>query len=128
MKARQDAGNEHVLDVKAFIDGKVFPVKVLASDDRYAPVKAIGPDGAIYDIKAITADDQKLDVKGVSRAGSLFHIKALSPEREMYGVKAISRSGHVYDVKGIKVSEEAIEGKIHGVEVQAHIKALPQVP
>ena len=36
--------------------------------------------------------------------------------------------GHVYDVKGIKTTEETVETKLHGVEVQAHIKALPQVP
>jgi hypothetical protein len=128
VKAIQDAGNDHIFDVKAFIGGKPVPVKVLASEDRFAPVKAIGEDGTIYDIKALTPEGDKLDVKGVSRSGSLFHIKAVGPHEQFYGVKAISRSGHVYDVKGIKTSDETVEATVHGVEVQAHIKALPQVP
>jgi hypothetical protein len=126
VKAIQDAGNDHVLDVKAFIGGKPVPVKVLVSDDRFAPVKAIGTDGTIYDVKALTADGTKLDVKGVSRSGSLFHIKAVGPNEELYGVKAISRAGHVYDVKGIKTTTERVEATVHGVSVEAHVKALPQ--
>ena len=32
------------------------------------------------------------------------------------------------DVKGLKMSKDRVETKISGVEVAAHIKALPQVP
>jgi hypothetical protein len=46
----------------------------------------------------------------------------------MYGVKAVSRSGHVYDIKGVKMSDEDVEMTYEGVEVKAHVKALPQVP
>ncbi|MHC4277924.1 MAG: DUF7486 family protein [Planctomycetota bacterium] len=31
-----------ILDIRADVDGKKLPVKVLVSDEKYAPVKAIG--------------------------------------------------------------------------------------
>ena len=42
VKAIQDSDQQHLLDIKALIGGKRLPVKVLVSDDKYAPVKAIG--------------------------------------------------------------------------------------
>jgi hypothetical protein len=51
VKSLEENGNMHVMDIKAFVGNKKFPVKVLVSSDKYAPVKAIGADGKIYDIK-----------------------------------------------------------------------------
>ena len=46
VKAIETSGNLHVMDVKAMVGGGKLPVKILVSDDKFAPVKAIGPDGA----------------------------------------------------------------------------------
>lgn len=128
VKAIQQSGNRHVLDIKAFVDGEVLPVKVLQSDQWPGPVKAIASDGTILDIKALTPEGDHLDVKAVSQSGSILDIKAISPEGRFLGIKAISPDGHVYDIKGMKMLDEPVEQTIGGVEVRAHIKALPQVP
>ena len=44
------------------------------------------------------------------------------------GVKAISPDGRMYDVKGINMAADRVEAKVSGVEVAAHIKALPPAP
>ncbi len=127
VKALQQDGQQQLMDVKALMEGEKVPVKILVSTDVYAPVKAIGADGTIYDIKALTAEGDKLDVKGVERAGNIIHIKAIDKEGAFYGIKAISVEGQLNDVKGIKVSEDELEATINGVEIQAHIKSLPQI-
>lgn len=126
VKAFEEKGNRHLMDVKALVDGKRMPVKVLVSADKFAPVKTILDGGAVLDIKALTPDGQRLDIKGVARAGNIIHIKAIGPDGKHYGVKAISPSGHLYDVKGVKMLDERVELKLHGIDVAAHIKALPQ--
>jgi hypothetical protein len=128
VKAFEEHGNRHLLDVKAIVGDKRIPVKVLVSEDKMEPIKAILGDGTILDIKALTPDGKRLDVKGVKRNGTIIHIKAIGAEGEHYGVKAISPRGQLYDVKGIKMLDSQVELKLHGVEVAAHIKALPQVP
>lgn len=119
-------GDTHLLDVKALIPGGSLPVKVIASDDAFLPVKAITADGKLMDVKAITPDGRKLDVKGVARSGHIIHIKAMGPERQLYGVKAISPDGRMRDVKGIRMMNAPVEATVNGVDVAAHIKALPQ--
>ena len=126
VKAIQQSGNTYLLDVKAFVDGNVLPVKVLDKSDWFGPVKAIDAEGNILDIKAVTPDDEKLDVKAVSRAGQILDIKAIGEGHQFFGIKAVSPDGHVYDVKGVKMSDELIEGEVNGISVRAHIKALPQ--
>ncbi|MBT8205628.1 MAG: hypothetical protein KJN96_10165 [Eudoraea sp.] len=127
VKAIQDAGQRQLMDIKALVGGEKTPVKILLSDDQYAPVKAITEGGTIYDIKALTADGKKLDVKGVKRAGNIIDIKAINEAGEFYGVKAISPEGLLNDVKGVKTVEDRLEATINGVEVLAHVKALPQM-
>jgi hypothetical protein len=127
VKALQDSDQSSLLDVKAFIgDMNQSPVKILLNNDKYAPVKAIGDDGTIYDIKALESDGSKLDLKGVKRSGNLIHIKAINSKGSFYGVKAISPNGQLNDVKGVKMLKEDLETTINGVEVYAHIKAIPQ--
>lgn len=127
IKAIQDSGQRQLMDVKALMEGKKAPVKILVSDDAFAPVKALGEDGTIYDIKALTPDGERLDVKGVKRSGNITHIKAISKAGDFYGIKALSPDGMLNDVKGVKMSEEDQEAVINGVKVHAHIKALPQI-
>jgi hypothetical protein len=128
IKAIQEDDNFHLLDIKALVNGSKLPVKILVSDDKYAPVKAIGEGGTIFDVKALTAEGQKLDVKGIKRSGNIIHIKAVGPGETFYGVKALSPEGRVYDVKGIKMSKDREETKVNGVSVAAHVKALPPAP
>lgn len=127
VKAIQDSGQRQLMDVKALMEGKKAPVKILVSDDAYAPVKALGEDGTIYDIKALTPEGERLDVKGVRKSGNITHIKAISKTGDFYGIKAISPEGMLNDVKGVKMSEADQEAIINGVNVHAHIKALPQI-
>ncbi len=126
VKAIQNSDQRYLIDVKAFIKGKRLPVKMLLSNDEYAPVKAIGEDGTIYSIKAITPEGDKLDVKGVSQDGNIIKLKAISKEGDFYNVKAISPSAQLNDVNGIKMSKLRLEKVVNGVEVFAHIKAVQQ--
>ena len=55
VKAIQDSDDTSVLDVKALVNGKRLPVKVIVKGgDVYYPVKAIDADGTLIDIKGIT--------------------------------------------------------------------------
>ena len=126
VKAIQDENQRSILDIKAFVNGKRLPVKMLVSENMYMPVKAIDTDGTIIKIKALTTDGEMLDVKGVSQSGNIINIKAINKEGKFYGVKAISPNGWVNDVKGVKMEKETVEGVVNGVDIYAHIKALTQ--
>lgn len=127
VKAIQDSGQRQIMDVKALMDGMKVPVKILVGGDPYAPVKAIGADGTIYDIKALSPEGERLDVKGVRLAGNILDIKVVAPDGTFYGVKALSPEGLLNDVKGVKMESETSEGMVNGVEIQAHVKAIPQI-
>ena len=129
VKAIAQNQDPHMMDVKAYVNGSILSVKMLVSPDERIPVKAIGEDGTIYDIKAITATGEKLDVKGLrsERDGNIIQLKAFTADGNKYGIKAISPGGNLMDVKGIKFGEEDVEMKLNGVEVYAHIKAIPMV-
>lgn len=128
VKAIKSTKQRSLLDVKVYVDGsQQLPVKIFVSDDKYSPVKAISEDGSIYDIKAITSEGAKLDIKGISRSGNIIHIKAISKNGDFYGIKAISPDGDLNDVKGIKMFPTEIEYKLNSIEVEAHVKALPQM-
>ncbi|WP_223549958.1 hypothetical protein [Aestuariivivens sp. NBU2969] len=126
VKAIQDENQRSILDIKAFVNGKRLPVKMLVSENMYMPVKAIDTDGTIIKIKSLTAEGEMLDVKGVSQSGNIINIKAINKEGKFYGVKAISPNGWVNDVKGVKMEKETVEGVVNGVDIYAHIKALTQ--
>lgn len=121
-----EVGDTHMMDVKALVGGEKLPIKVIASDDAFMPVKAITADGRLMDVKAIAVDGSKLDVEGIARSGHIIHIKAIGPGRQLYGVKAISPEGRMHDVKGIKMMGSPVEMTMSGVQIAAHIKALPQ--
>ena len=126
IKAIQYTEQTSLMDVKALIDGRKVPVKVLVREDKYLPVKAVKDDGTILDIKALTSDGKKLDVKGVSQSGNIINIKAVTENGEFYGIEAISPKGWINDIKGVKMFKDPVEAIINGVEVYAHIKALTQ--
>src|SRR4051794_15755098 len=52
LKALKIAGNGHLLDIKAMAGNEPLPVKILVSDDVFAPVKAIAGNGEILAVKA----------------------------------------------------------------------------
>ncbi|MEO8067915.1 MAG: hypothetical protein ABI599_09515 [Flavobacteriales bacterium] len=118
-------GDTHVMDVKALDGATQFPIKVMASDDAFLPVKAIAADGTLLDVKALDADGNHLDVKAIAQAGSIFHIKTIGPDRALYAVKAISPTGQMRDIKGVKANADEVEATMHGVQLAAHVKALP---
>ena len=65
VKAIQNSDDTSILDVKAFVNGKRLPIKILMNEgNNNLPVKAIDDDGTIIDIKALTDDGRQLDVKG----------------------------------------------------------------
>lgn len=127
VKALQDATQSYIMDVKTFVGSKELPVKVLVSEEEYKPVAAIDEDGNLYEIKAIDKNGKFLPVKGVRKSGYIIHIKALGPEGAYYGVKAISSNGKLNDVKGVKMYDKRLETTMYGVEVHAHVVALPQI-
>ena len=126
IKASQDPNQKSCMDVKAYVSGKILPVKLLVNDGKFAPVKAIAMDGTFYNLKAIALNGDRLPLKGVKRSGNIIHIKVVDKNGSHYAVKAISPTGQMNDVKGIKINKEDLEYNIYGFDVYAHIKALPQ--
>ena len=126
VKAIQNSDQTSLMDVKAFVKGKILPVKVLVSEDKFMPVKAIDDDGTIIDVKAIREDGTILDVKGVSQSGNIIHINAINTDGAFYNVEAISPQGWINDVKGIKMMKTPLEMTLNGVDVYAHIKSIPK--
>ena len=86
VSAIQNSDQHSFLDVKAIVGDKQLPVKMLLSEDQYAPVKAIDKGGVSYDIKAITETGEKLAVKGVTQFGTVVSLKAINKEGEFYAV------------------------------------------
>jgi hypothetical protein len=126
VKAIQNSEQTSIMDVKAFVNGKRLPIKMLVDGGKYYGVKAIDDDGTIIDIKAITDNGDLLPVKGVSQSGNIVHIRAIYEDMIYYNVVAISPNGKTNAVKGVKMNMESVETTVNGVQVFAHIKAIPQ--
>ena len=127
VKAIQSSENTSVLNIKALVDGKRLPIKLIVKgDEQYYPAKAIMDDGTLIDIKAITEDGQIFDVKGTSKSGNIIHIRAIDKDYRRYNIIAISPLGNVMAVKGVKMMEKEVEAVINGVKIFAHVKAIPQ--
>jgi hypothetical protein len=127
VKAIQDSYDTSMLNVKALVNGKRLPLKLIVKEsDLYYPVKAIDDDGTLIDIKAITDDGQILDVKGVSTSGNIVNVRAISANSTFYNIIAVSPEGRVNTVKGVKMTDTQVETVINGVSIFAHIKALKQ--
>ena len=127
VKALEDVEQRYIMDVTAFKGTKKLPVKVLVSEAEYKPVAAIDEQGKTYEIRALNRDGTFMTVKGVRSSGYIIHIKAVDEKGEYLGVKAISPSGNLKDVKGIKMYDKRVEVNLHGVDVHAHVVALPQI-
>jgi hypothetical protein len=65
-----------LFNIKAFVDGKPVPVKVLGG--RRQESNRAGRHGLGHQ-SALMPDGSKLDVKGMTRAGSIINIKAIDP-------------------------------------------------
>lgn len=127
VKALEGFDQRYIMDVKAFVGDEKLPVKVLVSEQEFKPVVAIGKNGEIYKIMAIDKSGRLLSIRGVRNSGYIIHIKAISENKVFYGVKAISEAGKLNDIKGIKMYDKRLELTMNGVEVHAHVVALPQV-
>ena len=127
VKAIQESENTSVLNVKALVDGKRLPIKLIVRGDaQYYPAKVIMDDGTLMDIKAITEDGQILDVKGTSKTGNIIHLRAIDKDYNRYNIIAISPIGDVMAVKGVKMMDTEVEAVINGVRIFAHVKSIPQ--
>ncbi len=126
VKAIEKNGQTSFMDIKAYINGKILPVKIIVNKDKYTPVKAIAQDGSVYNIKAIAPNGERLRINGVRRSGNIIHLKAITKNGDEYGVKAISPKGQLNDVKGFKMRIEALEFTMYGSQIYAHVKALAQ--
>jgi hypothetical protein len=124
--ATQDSEQHSFMNVKVFIDGYELPVKILQSEDKYAPISAIGAKGDIYEIKAISEDNVQFDIAGVSRSGNIVNVKAINNNGEFLDVKAFAPDGKVNYINGIKLFDKEVEMRIQGHPIYAHVKALNQ--
>ena len=125
VKAIQGSDDTSLLNVKALVDGKHLPIKlIIIEDDRYHPLKAITEDGKIMDIRAMTEEGLKLPIKGVSKTGNIIHLRAIDDGLEYYNIIAISPFGDVNQVKGLKMMDSDVEATISGVKIYAHVKAI----
>jgi hypothetical protein len=127
VKAIEDAEQSYIMEVRAFVNGRGFPVKVLVSEDENKPLAGIDEQGNTYVLRAITADGKYLPIKGVRKSGYIVHVKAVNEDGSFYGVKALSTSGKLRDIKGVKMYDKQLEVTLNGVPVHAHVVALPQI-
>ena len=127
VKAIQTTDDTSILNVKALVNGKLLPIKLIVkNDDWYFPVKAIDGQGDLVNIKVITDNREILDIKGVSKSGNIIHLRAITKDSVFYNIIAISPQGRVNAVKGVKMLDTPVETVINGVEVFAHVKAIDQ--
>ncbi|MCF6308412.1 MAG: hypothetical protein L3J09_10700 [Flavobacteriaceae bacterium] len=126
VKAIQDSGQYSFMNIKAIVNDSELPIKVIVSEEEYAPVIAISRDGANYTIKAIAEDGTQIDVKGISRSGNIINLKAVTENGVFYAIKAFSPKGKLNDVKGIKIFDRETEMTLRGNKVYAHVKAITQ--
>lgn len=124
VKSIQNSDQDNFLDVKAIVSGEKLPVKILVSNDQYAPVTAISKTGDSYDLKAVTPEGKMLEVKGVARFGYIVIMKAITESGALYPVKAVSPTGQLNDVKGIKINHQEREMTSRGLSIYAHVKAM----
>lgn len=127
VKAIEDAEQSYIMEVRAIVNGRGVPVKVLVSEEENKPLAGIDDNGNTYVLKAITADGKYLPVKGVRKSGYIIHVKAVNEDGSFYGVKALSTAGKLRDVKGVKMYDKQLEETLNGVPVHAHVVALPQI-
>ncbi|MCB0484731.1 MAG: hypothetical protein KDC47_00910 [Flavobacteriaceae bacterium] len=126
VKALQDTDQKSFMDVIAIVENKMIPIKILINDGKFAPVKAISDDGTTFTIKAITKTGDRINLKGVRRSGNIVHIRAVNLNGSHYSIKAISPNGEINDVRGVKISGKDLEYSAKGINVYAHVKAMPQ--
>lgn len=126
VKVIQKGNQKTLMNVKAIINGKILPVKLLVNSGKQTLLAAIAQDGTVYNIKAVAPNGDRLGVKGILRSGNIIHIKAVDKNGAYYGVKAISTAGRLHDIKGIKLKKADLEYNLYGSEIYAHVKAIPQ--
>jgi hypothetical protein len=127
VKAIQDSPDTKMINVKALVNGKVLPIKLIAkSNEMYYPAKAINEKGELLDIKAITDEGTYLDVKGIRKTGNIIHMRAITSDSDFYNIVAMSPEGKVNTVKGVKMVDSDEEAVINGISIFAHLKAISQ--
>ena len=127
VRAIQTSDDTSVLNIKALVEGKQLPVKlIMKNEDWYFPVKAIDENGTLINIKVLADDGEILPIKGVRKTGNIVHLRAITRDSVFYNIIAISPEGKVNSVKGMKMLDTPEETVINGVSVFAHVKAIDQ--
>ena len=91
VKAIQTSESTSILNIKALVNGKQLPIKILLKENaEYYPVKAIRDDGSLIDIKAFNEDGTILDVKGLSQSGNVIDLMAINKDSKTYNIISIS--------------------------------------
>ncbi len=115
----------NVMDVKAIGPlHKRYPVKILKNKRTGKfDVKAIGPNNEIINIKGVLWQGRTLDIKGSQVSTNMYNIDCVTDDDSRLGLKAVSPTGQVLPIKGIVnlPNEKGV-----GIEVTAHIKAMPE--
>lgn len=117
-----------VLSVKALINDKQIPIKIILpqDDSKYFPLVAIKDNGSLLKIVAISDAGEYLEVKGHSKSGNIIHISAITKDALGYNIIALSPFGEVNAVMGMKMLNVTEEAVINGVSIFAHVKAIKQ--
>ena len=116
-----------LLNIKAFVNGKKLPVKILPKKkSKYFPIAAITDDGKLLKIIAINDEGNYLEVKGHTKSGNIIYISAITSDGLGYNIIAISPYGEVNNVVGVKMMDTVNEAMVNGVYVYAHVKAIQQ--
>ena len=127
VKAIQTSESTSILNIKALVNGKQLPIKILLKENaEFYPVKAIREDGSLMNIQAFNDDGSILDVKGVSQSGNVINLMAITADSKSYNIISISPFGEVNTVKGVKMTDSPVEAVINGVSIFAHVKAIKQ--
>ena len=127
IKAVKDSCQSYIMDIGAYLDDKILPVKVLLGAEEQKRVSAIDDQGQTYLLRAITPEGRLLPIIGISSSVYTIDVKAVTPEGRLLNLRAVSPEGKLREVKGIKMYEKSLETTLHGVEVQAHMVVLPQL-
>lgn len=127
VKAVNDSCQSYIMDINAYSDKEILPVKVLMGTDGHNPVSAIDDEGKNFQLRAVTPEGKFFPIRGSKSSVYTVDIKAVTPEGRLLNIRAVSPDGKLREVKGIKMYEKSLEMTLQGVEIHAHLVALPQL-
>ena len=111
--------------VRAFIDGKETPVKVVSEENgARLTIKAITGKGELVDIKGIDKAGKLVDLKVFYKPGSQAHnIKLVHQDGTITATKGFDKNGEIYHIKALTISEGGTR-TVNGVDYFGDVKAI----